>query len=113
MIEFEQIFVQFEAGRALSDVNLTVEPGALCVLVGPSGGKSTLLRLVNGMVRPAAGRVLVRGVDVADLDPAPLPTFDRLRDAVGRAVSAPNRRGEHRQRCPGCSAGRRTKPRRG
>jgi osmoprotectant transport system ATP-binding protein len=73
VIEFEQIFVQFEAGRALSDVNLKVEPGALCVLVGPSGsGKSTLLRLVNGMVRPAAGRVLVRGVDVADLDPAPL-----------------------------------------
>jgi osmoprotectant transport system ATP-binding protein len=73
VIAFEHISVRFEAGRALSGVSVTVEPGALCVLVGPSGsGKSTLLRLVNGMVRPAAGRVLVRGTDVATLDPAPL-----------------------------------------
>jgi osmoprotectant transport system ATP-binding protein len=73
VITFDNVSVDYEAGRALSDVSLTVEPGALCVLVGPSGsGKSTLLRLVNGLVRPFTGRVLVRGIDVAALDPAPL-----------------------------------------
>jgi osmoprotectant transport system ATP-binding protein len=83
VIAFERISVRFEAGRALSDINLTVQPGALCVLVGPSGsGKSTLLRLVNGMVRPAAGRVLVRGVDVAALDPA------RLRRSIGYVMQS-------------------------
>ena len=73
MITFERVSVNFAAAEALTDVDLAVEPGALCVLVGPSGsGKSTLLRLVNRLVRPSAGRVLVRGTDVADLDPAPL-----------------------------------------
>jgi osmoprotectant transport system ATP-binding protein len=73
VITFDHISVTFDAGEALSDIDLVIDPGALCVLVGPSGsGKSTLLRLVNGLVRPSAGRVLVRGEDVAALDPAPL-----------------------------------------
>jgi osmoprotectant transport system ATP-binding protein len=73
VITFDHVSVQFEAAEALSEIDLTVEPGALCVLVGPSGsGKSTLLRLVNRLISPTAGRVLVRGADVATLDPAPL-----------------------------------------
>jgi osmoprotectant transport system ATP-binding protein len=73
VISFERVSVNFTAAEALTEIDLTVDPGALCVLVGPSGsGKSTLLRLANGLVRPSAGRVLVRGTDVADLDPAPL-----------------------------------------
>ena len=47
---------------ALRDVNLTVEPGQFCAVVGPTGcGKSTTLTLVAGLVQPSAGSVLVGG----------------------------------------------------
>ncbi len=50
------------ARRALSAVDLTVEPGELVVVAGVSGsGKSTLLRLAAGVLTPTAGRVLVDG----------------------------------------------------
>ncbi len=45
---------------ALHDVNLAVEPGQFCAIVGPTGcGKSTTLTLVAGLERPSAGRVRV------------------------------------------------------
>src|SRR3569833_3025602 len=52
-------------------VNLSVEPGEICVLMGLSGsGKSTILRAVNGLNKVARGRVLVEDsgaqVDVAN-----------------------------------------------
>jgi osmoprotectant transport system ATP-binding protein len=73
LITFDHVSVTFDAAHALHEIDLAVEPGALCVLVGPSGsGKSTLLRLVNRLVEPTRGRVLVRGSDVATLDAAPL-----------------------------------------
>ncbi|HEU5475446.1 MAG TPA: ABC transporter ATP-binding protein [Actinophytocola sp.] len=54
--------------RALREVSLSVEPGDLVAVVGPSGsGKSTLLHLMGTLDRPSAGRVLVRGHDVARL----------------------------------------------
>ncbi|HXH96045.1 MAG TPA: ABC transporter ATP-binding protein, partial [Gaiellaceae bacterium] len=47
---------------ALDDVNLVVEPGQFCAVVGPTGcGKSTTLTLVSGLDRPTAGRVRVGG----------------------------------------------------
>ena len=48
--------------RVLGPVDLAVEEGTTTLLLGPSaGGKSTLLRLLNGLVRPDAGTVLFRG----------------------------------------------------
>jgi len=53
--------------RILEDVSLVIEPGELVAVMGPSGsGKSTLLSLVNGQAVPAAGRVLVGGLDLQD-----------------------------------------------
>jgi ABC-type multidrug transport system ATPase subunit/pSer/pThr/pTyr-binding forkhead associated (FHA) protein len=53
--------------RLLEDVSLVIEPGELVAVMGPSGsGKSTLLSLVNGQVAPAAGKVLVGGIDLHD-----------------------------------------------
>ncbi|NUT71994.1 ABC transporter ATP-binding protein [Pseudarthrobacter sp. C4D7] len=50
----------------LQDVHLAVHPGEIVAVTGPNGaGKSTLLRHFNGLMRPTAGTVLVRGSDIA------------------------------------------------
>ena len=74
MIEFRSVRKEYPGGAvAVDDVDLAVEAGTITVLVGPSGcGKTTLLRMVNRMIDPSAGTVLVDGRDVRDADPAVL-----------------------------------------
>ena len=56
------------AFTALRDVNLTVQPGQFCAVVGPTGcGKSTTLTLVAGLERPSAGAVRVGGQPVSGI----------------------------------------------
>ncbi|HJO72988.1 MAG: ABC transporter ATP-binding protein [Rhodospirillales bacterium] len=60
---------------ALSSVSFAIESGQYFVLLGPSGGgKTTLLRLIGGFIRPSQGRVLLHGRDVGDLPPNKRPT---------------------------------------
>jgi NitT/TauT family transport system ATP-binding protein len=54
-----------EVFTALHDVNLTIDPGSFCAIVGPTGcGKSTTLTMVAGLDRPSAGLVRVGGEPV-------------------------------------------------
>ncbi|MFM7389568.1 MAG: ABC transporter ATP-binding protein [Vampirovibrionales bacterium] len=67
---FDALEKRFGDVLVLSPMNLTIEGGEFIVLVGPSGcGKSTLLRLISGLETPTAGRILMDGVDVAQLPP--------------------------------------------
>src|SRR5437870_1210770 len=59
MIALRHVTKRFGGRVALDDVSLTVEPGATHVLLGSSGaGKSTVLRLILGLLRPVAGASL-------------------------------------------------------
>jgi putative ABC transport system ATP-binding protein len=73
MIRAESLTKSFlSGGRPLTVVNnisFTIEAGAFVAIVGPSGsGKTTLLGLLAGLDRPSAGRVLLDGQDLAELD---------------------------------------------
>ncbi|WP_405010786.1 ABC transporter ATP-binding protein [Kitasatospora sp. NBC_01539] len=74
MITFEGAGKRHPDGTvAVEGLDLDVPAGRITVLVGPSGcGKTTILRMVNRMVEPTSGRVLLDGADVAGLKPAGL-----------------------------------------
>ncbi len=55
---------------AVHELSLTVPDGEICVLVGPSGcGKTTTLRMINRLIEPSGGRILIDGENVLELDP--------------------------------------------
>jgi ABC-type multidrug transport system fused ATPase/permease subunit len=68
-ISFENISFHYGEGHEepiLSDLNLRIEPGTTVALVGASGsGKSTVLKLLQGLWSPQQGRVLIDGMDQA------------------------------------------------
>ena len=66
---------------AVEDLTLDIEEGEILVLVGPSGcGKSTTLRLINRMIEPSNGRILLDGEDVTKVNP------DKLRRRIGYVI---------------------------
>lgn len=74
MIEFQNVTKQFPDGTfAVKDFSLVLPSHKVTVFVGSSGaGKTTLLRMINRMVNPTSGKVLIDGEDVAGLNPVAL-----------------------------------------
>jgi osmoprotectant transport system ATP-binding protein len=64
MIEIEHLSKSFGGARVVDDVSLSIGDGELVVIVGTSGsGKTTLLRMINRLIEPDSGRVLIDGRD--------------------------------------------------
>jgi phosphonate transport system ATP-binding protein len=69
MLVIEGLGRRFGDKAAVSDVNLSIESGSFVGVIGRSGaGKSTLLRMINRLVDPTQGRVLVNDLDVTALN---------------------------------------------
>jgi osmoprotectant transport system ATP-binding protein len=84
MIEFRDVTKIFSDGtRAVENFSMTLPSHKTTVFAGSSGsGKTTLLRMVNRMVEPTSGQILIDGEDVAGLDPV------RLRRRIGYVLQA-------------------------
>jgi len=66
---------------AVNDLSLTVPAGKICVLVGPSGcGKTTSLKMVNRLIEPTSGQILIDGVDAATRE------VTELRRSIGYVI---------------------------
>lgn len=83
MIRLENVSKRFGDYLAVDDVSLEVPEGELVVLIGPSGsGKTTCLRMINRLIEPSAGRILVGGEDVSAQDP------QELRRGIGYVIQS-------------------------
>ena len=72
MITFTSVTKRFPDGTvAVDDLSLELPEGKITVFVGPSGcGKTTSLRMINRMIDPTSGQILVEGRSVTEQDPA-------------------------------------------
>lgn len=74
MIRLENVSKLFPGGsNAVRDFTLDIPAGETCVLIGPSGcGKTTTLRMINRLIEPDSGQILINGQDTRGIDPAAL-----------------------------------------
>jgi osmoprotectant transport system ATP-binding protein len=89
-IEFRHVTKRYDRGGggsssgtpgAVNDLSLTVPAGRICVLVGPSGcGKTTSLKMVNRLIEPTSGQIVIDGVDAATRD------VTELRRSIGYVI---------------------------
>src|SRR5487761_1292807 len=82
VITFENVTKRYPGGTiAVDDLSLEVPAGQTMVLVGPSGcGKTTSLRMINRMIDPTSGRILLDGQDIQRSNPA------QLRRGIGYVI---------------------------
>ena len=63
LVQFENVTKQYGDKKALDNVSFTLEPGKIYGLLGPNGsGKSTAIKIINDLLQPTSGTVLVNGL---------------------------------------------------
>jgi osmoprotectant transport system ATP-binding protein len=69
LIEFKNVSKSFNGKVILKDINLTIEKEELVVFIGPSGcGKTTTLKMINKLLSPTSGEILINGDKIQDKD---------------------------------------------
>src|SRR5271170_6505171 len=68
VVVFDDVSIGFEGKSVLKNVSLTVAPGDTRILLGPAGsGKSVLLKLANGLMKPDSGTITVFGEEINNM----------------------------------------------
>ncbi len=83
MIEFDSVSKTYAGSDrpVVNDLTFTIEDGEICVLVGPSGcGKTTSMRMINRLIEPSEGRILIDG------EPNTSMSGTQLRRKIGYAI---------------------------
>ncbi|QSX09445.1 ABC transporter ATP-binding protein [Alkalibacter rhizosphaerae] len=81
MIDIKSVYKSYGEQPVLTGFDLSIEEGQLCMLLGPSGcGKSTLLKLINRLILPDSGSILVDGIPIENVAP------EILRRNMGYAI---------------------------
>ncbi|MBS0659227.1 MAG: ATP-binding cassette domain-containing protein [Verrucomicrobia bacterium] len=81
LVELEDVVLRFGPKTVLDGVSLQVSPGERLVVMGQSGGgKSTLLRLILGILKPTSGRVIFDGTEISRL---PRRQLNEMRQRIG------------------------------
>jgi phospholipid/cholesterol/gamma-HCH transport system ATP-binding protein len=81
IVVFDDVSIGFEQKPVLENISFQVRPGEMRILLGPAGvGKSVLLKLCNGLLRPDSGRIFVFGQEISAMKEQDL--FE-LRGAIG------------------------------
>ncbi len=82
MIEFQNVIKTYPGGQeAVRDLSMEVTEGETLVLLGPSGcGKTTSLKMINRLIEPTSGKILIQDTDIMDQDPI------ELRRKIGYAI---------------------------
>jgi len=81
MIEFRQVHKYFDNEVVLEDVSFKINPGETKIILGASGsGKSTILKLILGLIRPDSGQILVQDRDITKMGERELV---QIRGAIG------------------------------
>ena len=81
VVAFKDVSIAFDGPPVLENVSFSVAPGETRVLLGPAGvGKSVLLKLVNGLLRPDEGSVVLFGEEISQM---PEEQLFRLRKRTG------------------------------
>ncbi len=88
MLELQNISVCVESSREiLKNINLTIEDSKFIVITGPNGGgKSTLAKVIAGILPPSSGRILLRGEDITNAS-----ITERAKMGIGYAFQQPVR----------------------
>lgn len=81
MIEFKHVKKSYEDKVVLKDLGLSIEKGEFVTIIGSSGcGKTTALKMVNGLLTPDSGEILINGENIRDKDQ------NQLRRNIGYAI---------------------------
>jgi phospholipid/cholesterol/gamma-HCH transport system ATP-binding protein len=68
MIEFKNVTISFSDEVVLKDVNFRIDPGETKIILGESGsGKSTILKLILGLIKPDSGEIIIEGQNIVTL----------------------------------------------